>query len=123
MPRKKKESAEVESGQIARVICPACGSIVSADGRTLFTKSPALLDLEKTKEILPRLEEGVKTLEELSEQAEKRSREYAKQVEVLELQLKEANARTEKKGNVEDIRERSEQRGSGGRKDADADDW
>ena len=39
-----------------RVECPACGSIHSADGRTLFERSPRLQDLEAAGPKLKKLE-------------------------------------------------------------------
>ncbi|OQW38603.1 MAG: hypothetical protein A4C66_11590 [Nitrospira sp. HN-bin3] len=46
------------------VTCPACGSKLAPDGKTLFEKSERLTELEKTAGLVAKLEKKLATLEE-----------------------------------------------------------
>jgi hypothetical protein len=67
--------AEPTEGMVAqdtRITCPACGSVHSADGRTLFERSPHLRDLEDAKPKLAKLTKIAERLErQLQEKKEK----------------------------------------------------
>lgn len=44
------------------LVCPACRSKISTDGRTLLERSAHLADLEESADVLDKLEERVKVL-------------------------------------------------------------
>ena len=100
-PRKKTETVAGLA-----ITCPACACSISPDGSVLHAKSPKYLEWLKTGEVLGTLEQKFSELVTDLDSYKNDLDASVKRIQVLELQLTEANARLEKPNVVE----RQEQR-------------
>jgi len=95
----RKKESEMVAGQVD-VACPACGCTISPSGQVLYVKSAKYLEWIKTGEVLGSLEQKFSELVPELDSYRNDLEVAEKRIQVLELQLKEANARLEQKENV-----------------------
>lgn len=93
-----------------KIICPACESEISTDGRTLHKRSARLTDLEETQALVPKLKEKLDAAEAQAKQPPipklKRERSTGQKKALRKMrEARAAKIAARKEGKKPDVRE------------------